>query len=110
MKKTVYILDASAIIGGFYSDSLKFTTNGVISELKDFKSKLILQSAIEQGHLKIREPDHEDLKRVEGVIKSSGDILRLSEVDKKISETKADGYILKPFDLSEIDEKIFDKL
>jgi CheY-like chemotaxis protein len=33
-----------------------------------------------------------------------------SEVDKKLAETKADGYILKPFDLSEFDEKIFDKL
>jgi len=33
-----------------------------------------------------------------------------SEVDKKLAETKADGYILKPFDLSEFDEKIFNKL
>ena len=32
------------------------------------------------------------------------------EVDKKLPESKADGYILKPFDLSELCDIIFDKL
>jgi UPF0271 protein len=85
MQKKIYILDASAIIGGFYSKSYtNFTTSGVISEIKDLKSELLLQSAIEGGHVNIDEPDDEDIKEVNKIIESSGDILRLSDVDKNI--------------------------
>ena len=49
MYHKVYVLDASAIIGGFSSKKYQnFITASVISEIKDLKSKLILESAIEQ--------------------------------------------------------------
>ncbi len=85
MQKKIYILDASAIIGGFYSKSYaNFTTSGAISEIKDLKSEILLQSAIEEGHVNIDEPDNEAINEVGKTIESSGDVLRLSDVDKSI--------------------------
>lgn len=85
MQKKICILDASAIIGGFYSKTYaNFTTSGAILEIKDLKSKILLESAIENGHINIEEPDEEDIKKINKIIESSGDILRLSDVDKKI--------------------------
>lgn len=85
MQKQIFILDASAIIGGFYSKKeANFTTNNVIQEIKDLKSSILLESAIEKGFIKIREPDEKDIKEIDAIIKDSGDILRLSNVDKNI--------------------------
>jgi len=85
MQKQIFILDASAIIGGFYSKKeANFTTNDVIQEIKDLKSSILLESAIEKGFIKIREPDEKDIKEIDAIIKASGDILRLSDVDKNI--------------------------
>ncbi|MDI6724933.1 MAG: ribonuclease VapC [Methanobacterium sp.] len=85
MQKQIFILDTSAIIGGFYSKKeANFTTNDVIQEIKDLKSSILLESTIEKGFIKIREPDEKDIKEIDAVIKASGDILRLSDVDKNI--------------------------
>ena len=85
MKKIIFILDSSAIIGGFYSrDKSNFTTNEVISEIKDLKSTILLESAMEKGYIKIKEPDEESKKEIDAVILSSGDNLRLSPVDKNV--------------------------
>lgn len=81
MDKGVYVLDASAIIGGFTSKKDNFVTASVVKEIKDLKSKISLESAIEKGSIKIIEPDPSDLDEVGKVIKESGDILRLSRVD-----------------------------
>ncbi len=85
MVNTVYVLDASALIGGFSSKKYQsFITSSVISEVKDLKSKLLLESAIEDGSIKIMEPDSIDIKNVSNVVRKSGDILRLSNVDKNL--------------------------
>ena len=85
MQKKIYVLDASAIIGGFYSMSCaNFTTSDVILEIKDMKSSLLLQSAIENRYISLEEPDNEDIKQRNRTIESSGDILRLSDVDQNI--------------------------
>jgi endoribonuclease Nob1 len=85
MYERVYVLDASAIIGGFYSKNHQnFITGSVVSEIKDLKSKLILDSAIKEGSIKIMEPDSIDIKDVSDVINESGDVLRLSDVDKNL--------------------------
>ncbi len=82
MNKGVYVLDASAIIGGFISKkTANFVTASVINEIKDFNSKINLETALEDGSIKIIEPDPSDLKEVKNVINRSGDILRLSSVD-----------------------------
>ncbi|BDZ71874.1 hypothetical protein [Methanobacterium petrolearium] len=52
MKEKVYVLDASGIIGGFISSkNQNVTTNGVISEIKDFKSQITLESALREKNL-----------------------------------------------------------
>jgi endoribonuclease Nob1 len=92
MNQGVYVLDASAIIGGFISKKDNFVTASVVNEIKDLKSKISLETAIEDGSIKIVEPDPSDLAEVEMVIKESGDILRLSGVDVNLV---ALGYKLK---------------
>lgn len=85
MSKKVYVLDSSGIIGGFLSrKSPNFTTSQVLMEIKDLKSQIFLQSAMEEGCIAIKEPATLDIKRVEEVISKSGDVLRLSDVDKQI--------------------------
>lgn len=82
MKEKVYVLDASGIIGGFISSKHKNITNSdVISEIKDLKSQITMQSALDHGKIIIKEPDSNSLNQVQGAIENSGDILRLSEVD-----------------------------
>jgi len=85
MKEKVYVLDASGIIGGFISSKHKnITSSAVISEIKDLKSQIVLQSALGQGNIIIEEPDSDALNKVQGAIENSGDILRLSKVDKTV--------------------------
>ncbi|MCC7558452.1 MAG: ribonuclease VapC [Methanobacteriaceae archaeon] len=85
MKKKVYVLDSSAFIGGFCSQKKpNFTTPEVIGEVKDVKSNLFLQSAVNEGKIQIKNPDKESTVKLNGVIKTSGDVVRLSSVDKNI--------------------------
>src|ERR1700690_3581885 len=85
MNDKVYVLDASAIIGGFSSEKFNnFITASVILEIKDLKSEIKLESAMKEGSIRILEPESEDLKNVEDVIMKSGDVLRLSDVDKHL--------------------------
>ncbi|GAB4309957.1 MAG: type II toxin-antitoxin system VapC family toxin [Methanobacteriaceae archaeon] len=85
MKKKVYVLDSSAFIGGFCSEKKpNFTVPEVISEVKDVKSNLFLQSAVEKGILQIKEPDNLSILKLERIIKKSGDLIRLSTVDKRV--------------------------
>ena len=85
MNDKVYVLDASAIIGGFSSKKFQnYITASIISEIKDLKSKLILESAIEDGSIRIMEPESVDVKNVSDTITKSGDVLRLSNADKNL--------------------------
>ncbi|MDD3754381.1 MAG: ribonuclease VapC [Methanobacterium sp.] len=85
MKEKIYVLDASGIIGGFISSkNLNITTSAVISEIKDIKSKIAAESALMEGTIILEEPDFESTKKVQMAIENSGDILRLSEVDKQV--------------------------
>jgi endoribonuclease Nob1 len=84
-KSKVYVLDTSAIIGRFLSpDSANITTNGVIMEIKDFKSRIFTENALEEGMLQLKEPEDWALNKVQRIMETSGDILRLSKVDIKI--------------------------
>jgi UPF0271 protein len=92
MNSGVYVLDASAIIGGFISKKNNFITASVVNEIKDLKSKISLETAIGDGSIKIVEPATSDLDEIREVIKESGDVLRLSKVDVNLV---ALGYKLK---------------
>lgn len=85
MSKKVFVLDASGIIGGFLSGKYSnYTTSQVVTEIKDIKSELSLQAALENKQITIKEPSTRDIGEVEEVITRSGDLLRLSDVDKGV--------------------------
>jgi UPF0271 protein len=85
MSKKVYVLDSSGIIGGFISsENPNYTTSQVIREIKDIKSQLILEDAIDKHYITIKEPDNDDIENINEVIKRSGDLMRLSDVDRNI--------------------------
>ena len=80
-----YVLDASAFINGFQLDSSNnFTVSEITEEIKDFNSRLKFDTAIEEGKLVIQDVLPECVEAVEGIISASGDVLRLSEPDKKL--------------------------
>jgi UPF0271 protein len=82
---TYYILDASAFIGGFeVKNSLNFTISEISEEVKDLKSKMIFDQAIEDKNLFIEEPTESSFNELNKIISDSGDTLRLSHPDKKL--------------------------
>lgn len=80
-----YVLDASAFINGFKINSNNnFTVPEITSEIKDFKSRLTFDMALEEGKLVIQDVPSQCINRVNDIISESGDILRLSLPDKKL--------------------------
>ena len=78
-------MDASAFINGFEPKSqFNFTVSLITDEVKDLKSKILLDQAIEEGKIIIKEPKEEFIKELNDTISKSGDDLRLSEADKKL--------------------------
>lgn len=80
-----YVLDASAFINGFKIDSdNNFTVPEITAEIKDFKSKLVFDMALEERKLTIIDVPSEYISSINDIISLSGDILRLSFQDKKL--------------------------
>ena len=85
MNDLYYVLDASAFINGFEpKGQFNFTVSLITDEVKDLKSKILLDQAIEEGKIIIKEPKEEFIKELNDTISKSGDDLRLSEADKKL--------------------------
>lgn len=85
MSRKVYVLDSSGIIGGFISTDIpNYTISQVIREIKDLKSQLTLEDALDKHYITIKEPENEDIKKIDEIIKNSGDSMRLSDVDKNV--------------------------
>ena len=85
MNDLYYVLDASAFINGFEPKSqFNFTVSEITDEVKDLKSKILLDQAIEEGKIIIKEPKQEYIQELNETISKSGDDLRLSEADKKL--------------------------
>ena len=80
-----YVLDASAFINGFkLISNNNFTVPEITAEIKDFKSRLVLDMAIDDGKLIIQDVEAKCIDEVDEVISASGDVLRLSVADKKL--------------------------
>lgn len=80
-----YVLDASAFINGFQLETKNnFTVPEITSEIKDFESRLKFDTAIEENRLIIQDVTRESVDEVDKIISESGDILRLSNPDKKL--------------------------
>lgn len=85
MNDLFYILDASAFINGFEpKGQFNFTVSEITDEVKDLKSKILLDQAIEEGKIIIKEPKEEFIQELNEIISESGDDLRLSDADKKL--------------------------
>lgn len=83
--KIFYVLDASAFINGFNLDTdNNFTVSEITAEIKDFESRLKFDTAIEENKLTIEDVSKESVDAVDEVISKSGDVLRLSNPDKKL--------------------------
>jgi len=86
-KKTkAYILDTSAILSGKpinFDDIEIFTTTGVTKEINPGKDYLLFQVLLEKK-LKIYTPSKDSIEKVNNTSLKTGDLTRLSAVDKKI--------------------------
>lgn len=80
-----YVLDASAFINGFKPTSKNnYTVPEITAEIKDFESRLVYDSAVDDGLLTVQDVTREYIDKTDEIISKSGDILRLSFPDKKI--------------------------
>lgn len=80
-----YILDASGIINGFYSENDKnVMTSSTVREIKDINTEMLLNNLINEQRITIEDVDYADDDEIMDVLLSSGDLMRLSETDKEI--------------------------
>lgn len=80
-----YILDASAFINGFeITSDRNFTVPEITDELKDFKSRLNFDEAVNAGLLSVQDVHFQYILSVNNIISSTGDNLRLSVPDVKL--------------------------
>ena len=80
-----YVLDASAFINGFKPTSKNnYTVPEITAEIKDFESRLVYDSAVDDGLLTVQDVTQVYIDKTDEIISKSGDILRLSFPDKKI--------------------------
>ena len=80
-----YVVDASAFINGFKPVSKNnFTVPEITAEIKDFESRLLYDSAVDDGILIVQDVTKDYIDKTDEIISKSGDILRLSVPDKKI--------------------------
>jgi len=80
------LLDTSAIIRSDlnFSEGIYFVTPGVLCEILDENIKLIINSAIRKGLIKIAEPKEDSTREVKNAAAKTGDIKTLSETDIEI--------------------------
>lgn len=82
MENKVFILDTSALIGGF-TPSLRETTQfivpQVLAEARSLSVKLKLETAINSGQIKVRKPSKEALDKVREEVEKTRD--RVSKTD-----------------------------
>jgi len=77
------IMDASAVINAYSLEEKEemYTSPSVINELKNLASKLLAESAITEGKLKIVNPKDKHIERVKEKAREVGSDKHLSETD-----------------------------
>ena len=80
------VLDSAAIINALSSSVAEqcFTTSGVLEEVKDARSRIVVEAALEQEKLVVTEPSAEFLHRVRTVARNTGDLTKLSDTDLSV--------------------------
>jgi len=81
----IYILDASGLINGFYSEKHQnIMTASTIREIKDINTEILLNNLIDEKCIIIEDVDYANDEEIMDVLMSSGDLMRLSGTDKDI--------------------------
>ena len=83
----IFILDATALISGLDPNVINrtlWTIAEVIDEIKDSRSKLRIEMAIENKTIKIGRPSAIAINKIQQAAEKSGDIVVLSDTDIKI--------------------------
>lgn len=80
------ILDSSYILHAKldFSKSQYCLTNSVLEEIKSLKARLMIDSEIKKGNIKVSDPSLESIRKVKKVAKESGDLDELSRADLEI--------------------------
>ncbi|MEW6294818.1 MAG: hypothetical protein AB1467_00800 [Candidatus Diapherotrites archaeon] len=83
-----FVMDSAVILNNFnfrFSGEEKYyTTNEVLDELIDFRSKRLVEAGLKQGHIEIREPSRDSIKKVERAAYALDARHRLSKADISI--------------------------
>ncbi len=90
----LFVLDTSAIVGGFalgLSGAELVTTNEVLEESKATVTKMGIETAIMGGKVRVEKPSHESIQNVKIIAGKTGD--RVSGTDVKLLALALD---LKP--------------
>lgn len=77
------VLDTSGVLRSNldFSDRSYCVPNSVIQELKDEKSKLMIDLSIERGSIRVIDPTESSIKKVIKTAQMTGDIQNLSQTD-----------------------------
>ncbi|MDO8537391.1 MAG: hypothetical protein Q7S21_00740 [archaeon] len=87
-EKNAFVMDSAMILNDFNfffpKDKKYYTTSEIVEEIRDFRSRQILQQGFYEGVLEIKIPSQEAFKKVEQTAKAHNLLHRLSEADKSI--------------------------
>ncbi|MEM2144961.1 MAG: hypothetical protein QW279_06345 [Candidatus Jordarchaeaceae archaeon] len=86
-KVEVYVLDSSALIGGYNPNLInahQFTAPSIFEEVIDEKLRTVLNLAVTSENLEIRTPTQTSIKIVENSAITTGDNVALSSTDIQI--------------------------
>jgi UPF0271 protein len=86
-KDKIYVLDSSALIGGYNPNLIKahhFIPPDIFEEVTDENSRTILNLAVSNETLKVRTPTPASIKRVKNAVKNTGDSSALSSIDIQV--------------------------
>jgi len=83
-KKPLYVLDSGAILNDaqfrFREEDRYIATPRIVDEMRDFRSRMLVESAIQYSLLEVREPKEGSLQRAREEAEKLG-LTRLSEAD-----------------------------
>ncbi len=79
------VIDSSAIINSEFSfEEIVYSVPDVVFEIRDQKSRLLLDSLIFSGKIKFLEPSKKSLNKIKRTAAKLGCFKRLSEIDIKV--------------------------
>ncbi len=79
-----FVMDSAVILNNFnfaFSEDIFFTSNEVLDEIIDFRSKNLVQIGLKEGKIKVVEPKKEFLEKARKAAKELSLIHKLSKTD-----------------------------